>query len=113
MVLIFKYNILSNILLNYCLPKLGNILPPSDLLSCVDYILKDNSPAAEFPIGVLTSENRDVWAKARQELEAQGNGDVLNAIDTSIFNLALDDESMNNDRDKMLRHYLHADGTNR
>jgi carnitine O-palmitoyltransferase 2 len=93
--------------------QLGNILPPSDLLSCVDYILKDNSPAAEFPIGVLTSENRDVWAKARQELEAQGNGDAFNAIDTSIFNLALDDETMDNDRDKMLRHYLHSDGANR
>lgn len=88
-------------------------MPPSDLLSCVDYILKDNSPAAEFPIGVLTSENRDVWAKVREELVAQGNGDTLNAIDSSIFNLALDDEVLGNDRDKLLRNYLHSDGTNR
>jgi len=83
------------------------------LLACIDYIAKDNSPAAEFPIGVLTSENRDVWAKVRQELEAQGNGETLNTIDSSIFNLVLDDEALGTDREPILRKYLHSDGTNR
>ncbi|CAB3375686.1 Hypothetical predicted protein [Cloeon dipterum] len=95
------------------LDKNGNILPPSDLLACIDYITKDASAASEFPIGVLTSENRDVWAKARQELEAQGNAEVLNIIDSSIFNLSLDDEAVGSNREKLLRSYLHSDGANR
>lgn len=88
-------------------------MPATDLLACLDYILKDNTPAAEFPLGVLTSENRDTWAKVRTELEGQGNSESLNLLDSSIFNLALDDLEMNDNRDLMLRSYLHGDGTNR
>jgi carnitine O-palmitoyltransferase 2 len=91
----------------------GNILQPTDLLACLKYILDDAGPCAEYPIGVLTTENRNTWAKARQHLESIGNADVLSLIDSGIFTLCFDHVEIAGDLHFLLRHFLHSDGCNR
>ncbi|XP_047103085.1 carnitine O-palmitoyltransferase 2, mitochondrial [Schistocerca piceifrons] len=91
----------------------GNILNPSDIFTCVKYIAEHQAPASSYPVGILTTENRDVWAKARKHLEAIGNADVLKLIDSSIFNLVLDDVSVADDKKYMMQCLLHGDGRNR
>ncbi|GLH11647.1 uncharacterized protein GBIM_16393 [Gryllus bimaculatus] len=93
--------------------KNGNIVPPTDILACMKYIAADTTPPAQHPVGVLTTSNRDVWAKNRKKLEAIGNSDVLKAIDSSVFNISLDGVAINEDRDLLVHHILHADGHNR
>ncbi|XP_072938718.1 carnitine O-palmitoyltransferase 2, mitochondrial [Epargyreus clarus] len=91
----------------------GNLLSPTELLGNLTQIVNDNTPTAEYPLGVLTCQNRDEWAKQRIHLEETGNGEALKKIDSAIFNLVLDDESINDNKHKILSEFLHADGTNR
>lgn len=48
------------------------VLAPDVMMAHLDYILKDSRPAPEYPVGVLTSENRDTWATIRQQLLNSG-----------------------------------------
>lgn len=82
-------------------------------MACLDYILKDNTAASEFPIGVLTTENRDIWAEARRHLIDAGNEKAIKLIDSALFNICLDEEEMNKDPLTMMEQYLHGDGKNR
>ncbi|KAJ9579432.1 hypothetical protein L9F63_024456 [Diploptera punctata] len=91
----------------------GNILPPSDILACMKFILDDTAPPAEFPIGILTTENRDIWAQAREHLESTGNKENLSLIDSGIFMMCLDDVEITDNLHFLLRHFLHSDGKNR
>lgn len=91
----------------------GNLLTPTEMLGNLSSILNDNTPKAEHPLGVLTCQNRDEWAAQRTHLEESGNGDVLQKIDSAIFNLVLDDETIHDNKHKILHHYLHGDGNNR
>ncbi|XP_045534518.1 carnitine O-palmitoyltransferase 2, mitochondrial [Papilio machaon] len=91
----------------------GNLLLPSELLANLSKILNDNTEKAQHPLGVLTCQNRDEWAKQRKHLEETGNREMLQKIDSAIFNLILDDVSISDDKHKLLKHFLHADGTNR
>lgn len=75
--------------------------------------MNDDTPKAEHPLGVLTCQNRDVWATQHTYLDESGNRDVLQKIDSAIFNLVLDDETIHDNKHKILHHYLHGDGTNR
>ena len=49
-------------------------------------------------MSILTSENRDVWAKLRSDLIRAGNEQVLQLIDGAIFNLTFDDEKIGSDK---------------
>ncbi|XP_068632490.1 carnitine O-palmitoyltransferase 2, mitochondrial [Battus philenor] len=91
----------------------GNLLSPLELLGNLSQIINDSSPKAQHPIGILTSQNRDKWAMQRLHLEETGNKEVLLKIDSAIFNLILDDISINDDKHKILKHFLHGDGLNR
>lgn len=76
--------------------------------------MEDQRPAAEYPVGILTTQDRDVWASQRHHLSQQvGNEKIIKLIDSAIFNLVLDDEEMGDDKIKVLRNYLHSDGCNR
>lgn len=110
----FTVNKYSNeiYLLQYIL-ILGNILSPKTILSCLDFILKDNQSPAEYAVGILTTENRNVWADARQHMIKAGNERFLHLVDSAVLNLVLDDEEMAGDPYKMVRHFLHGDGKNR
>ncbi|XP_050425951.1 carnitine O-palmitoyltransferase 2, mitochondrial isoform X2 [Adelges cooleyi] len=91
----------------------GNIIAPQLLLSKLQYILKNNIPPSEHPVGVLTTSERDNWARLRTHLEMLGNKDTLNAIDNSLMMIALDDESLNSEPISIVKQYLHSNGTNR
>ncbi|XP_026752133.2 carnitine O-palmitoyltransferase 2, mitochondrial [Galleria mellonella] len=91
----------------------GNILSPSELLGNLSKILNDNTPKADHPLGILTSQNRDVWATQRAHLESIGNQETLRKIDSAIFNLVLDDILIEDDKHRILQNFLHGDGTNR
>uniref|UniRef100_A0A8C2XN04 Choline/carnitine acyltransferase domain-containing protein n=1 Tax=Cyclopterus lumpus TaxID=8103 RepID=A0A8C2XN04_CYCLU len=90
----------------------GNLLKPAEIQSHLKYILSDPTPAAAFPLGVLTSENRDVWAGLRDKLIAAGNAEDLQSVDGALFCLSLDDESMR-DNIHISHNMLHGDGCNR
>jgi len=54
----------------------GNILPAEDIYACMKQISEDRTPPPEFPLGVVTTTNRDVWAENRSHLESIGNKEV-------------------------------------
>lgn len=89
-----------------------SICSPRKIAACLKAILEDDRPLNKHPVGILTTLERDQWAQARSHLVETGNQEILTKIDSAIFILILDDE-VNTDRNKLLRTYLHADGTNR
>ncbi|KAM9832338.1 carnitine O-palmitoyltransferase 2, mitochondrial [Neosynchiropus ocellatus] len=90
----------------------GNLVTPAEIQSHLKHILSDQAPAADYPLGVLTSENRDVWAGLRQKLLAAGNEENLKLVDSAVFCLCLDDETMK-DPIHFSHTMLHGDGCNR
>ena len=94
------------------LDKNNNILPPSEIYACILHILNSNSKTADQSIGVLTSENRDIWANIRTRLASLGNNETLNAIDTALYCIALDDFE-SNDPCILGSNFLYGDAKNR
>ncbi|XP_046940607.1 carnitine O-palmitoyltransferase 2, mitochondrial isoform X3 [Lynx rufus] len=90
----------------------GNIVGASEIQAHLKYILSDSSPAPEFPLAYLTTENRDVWAELRQELVSGGNEEALRKVDSAVFCLCLDDFPIK-DLVHLCHNMLHGDGTNR
>ncbi|KAK6308785.1 hypothetical protein J4Q44_G00202480 [Coregonus suidteri] len=90
----------------------GNLVKPGEIQAHLKHILSDPTPAAAHPLGLLTSENRDTWAVLREKLLAAGNGEVLGLVDSALFCLCLDEESMK-DHIHVSHNMLHGDGTNR
>ncbi|XP_069575807.1 carnitine O-palmitoyltransferase 2, mitochondrial [Brachyistius frenatus] len=90
----------------------GNLVEPAEIQSHLKYILSDSTPAAVFPLGVLTGEDRDVWAGLRDKLTAAGNAEELRLVDGALFCLCLDDETMT-DHIHVSHNMLHGDGCNR
>ncbi|KAK1801221.1 hypothetical protein P4O66_022903 [Electrophorus voltai] len=90
----------------------GNLVKPAEILSHLKYILADSALAPAFPVGVLTSENRDVWAGLREKLIEAGNREALGLVDNALFCLCLDEEEMR-DHIHISHHMLHGDGCNR
>ena len=92
---------------------LGNIVPTATIYQNLKYIIEDSTPAPNFPVAALTSENRDSWASMRHALEAiPGNEEVLKLIDSAVFALCLDDHDVSSIAD-VTRTFLHGDGRNR
>lgn len=88
-------------------------MPPSYIYACVSYIYNDKSPFPEFPVGILTSEDRDVWATLRNELIQAGNEEALKLIDSAAFNIVLDDTKVNDDPEVSYRTFLYGKGGHR
>lgn len=42
-------------------------------------------------MAVLTTENRDAWAKIRSDFVVDGNSEALKTIDSAIFTISLED----------------------
>lgn len=70
-----------------------------------------SSKAAEFPLGVLTAENRDTWADVREDLEQTHNQIALDTIDSALFLLSLDDKANYSSEDPVpiVQNMLHGD----
>lgn len=81
------------------------------------HIIELKTPPAEYPVGILTTENRDQWAKCRHHLMSTGNDEIIKLIDGSILNLALDvieDEFSNRDViANVAKQFMHSNGFNR
>uniref|UniRef100_A0A3P9PDT5 Carnitine palmitoyltransferase 2 n=1 Tax=Poecilia reticulata TaxID=8081 RepID=A0A3P9PDT5_POERE len=90
----------------------GNLVKPAEIHSHLKYILSDSTPAPSLPLGILTSENRDVWAGLREKLKVTGNAEALGLVDSALFCLCLDEESMR-DHIHISHNMLHGDGCNR
>lgn len=90
----------------------GNLVKPAEIQAHLNHILSDRAPAPAFPLGVLTSENRDVWAGLREKLVAAGNAEALGLVDSALFCLCLDEEAMR-DHIHISHNMLHGDGLNR
>ncbi|KAM9386335.1 carnitine O-palmitoyltransferase 2, mitochondrial [Pholidichthys leucotaenia] len=90
----------------------GNLVKPAEIQSHLKYILSDPAPVPAFPLGVLTSENRDVWVGLREKLIAAGNAEELRTVDSALFCLCLDDDTMR-DHIHVSHNMLHGDGCNR
>ncbi|XP_011339899.1 carnitine O-palmitoyltransferase 2, mitochondrial isoform X2 [Ooceraea biroi] len=90
-----------------------SIRSPKEIAACVKAILEDERPPNRHPVGVLTTSERDQWARARSHLIETGNQEILKKIDSAVFALILDDEEIGTDYNQLMRKYLHTDGTNR
>lgn len=91
----------------------GNILSPNVLLANIKCIIDDNIKEAEHAIGIFTTLERDSWAKIRKTLVANGNENELNLIDSSLFHICLDSNTIGDDPYDLTRSFLHGDGKNR
>ncbi|XP_034944753.1 carnitine O-palmitoyltransferase 2, mitochondrial [Chelonus insularis] len=92
----------------------GQIRRPIEIASCLNTIMKDTREPNQCPLGVLTTADRDDWSKIRQHLVAIGNENILKKIDSALFVFILDDEDkVETDYNKLIRLFLHGDGTNR
>ncbi|XP_072752082.1 carnitine O-palmitoyltransferase 2, mitochondrial isoform X2 [Anoplolepis gracilipes] len=90
-----------------------SIRSPREIAACLKAVLEDDRPPNKHPVGVLTTSERDQWAQARSHLIETGNQEILKKIDSALFVMILDDEVIGTEKSKLLRSYLHADGTNR
>ncbi|XP_018578914.1 carnitine O-palmitoyltransferase 2, mitochondrial [Anoplophora glabripennis] len=91
----------------------NDIIPAEQILARLKYILEDESPKNEFPIGILTTMERNKWATLRHELGENGNSQTLKLIDSALFNVCLDIEILGDDPYAISRNFLHGDGENR
>lgn len=95
------------------LDEAGNILPPNKILASLKYILDNSKPLNEFPIGVLTTLDRNEWATLRHNLTEMGNKKEIKLIDTALFNICLDEGVVGDDPIPLTRQFLHGDVLNR
>jgi len=79
----------------------------------MQFILQNNIGSSNYPIGVLTTAERNTWANLRDDLIKLGNEESLRAIDDSLMMIALDDEKPGSDPTSCVKQYLHSDGINR
>lgn len=92
----------------------GNIIPETEVLSHLQHILADPSPAPACPVSTLTSEGRDKWTNARIQLinADPQNEERLRWVDGAMFVLCLDDDQPQ-DPDSVTRSFLFGNGSNR
>uniref|UniRef100_A0A2C9JQV6 Choline/carnitine acyltransferase domain-containing protein n=1 Tax=Biomphalaria glabrata TaxID=6526 RepID=A0A2C9JQV6_BIOGL len=96
------------------LDKEGNIIPENEVLSHLKFILENQISPPEFPVSALTTENRDIWTRARIQLinADPRNENKLRIIESAIFVLCLDDDQPKDPND-LSRKFLYGDGINR
>ncbi|KAJ3323237.1 Carnitine O-acetyltransferase mitochondrial [Boothiomyces sp. JEL0866] len=91
----------------------GKRLNYAEVKSQLEYIYR-SAVDEEASVGVLTTENRDVWTRARNELLALSdkNKHSLDAIETAAFVVCLDDTNPVT-KSEHSRAAWHGDGRNR
>lgn len=73
----------------------GNIRTPEFVNSQLRYLASMNTPTAAHPMGALTSQNRRIWAAARNHIISLSsrNADNMSLIDSALFCINLDETS--------------------
>lgn len=97
------------------LDKAGNILPAGDIQACLRFILEKDLSANVESLGVLTGGGRAEWAAAREHILSidESNWKSIRDVDSAIFALCLDDDTVGEDPKVGMRKFLHGDGFNR
>eukprot|EP00755_Sulcionema_specki_P018115 Sspe_Gene.66077::Locus_39059_Transcript_1_1_Confidence_1.000_Length_1972::g.66077::m.66077/K00624/E2.3.1.7; carnitine O-acetyltransferase len=92
----------------------GDPLTVPELCQQLERIKRIADTHAEYPLGILTAENRDKWAAARKGIveTSPHNKSALELIDSSAFVLCLDD-GRPDDRNSKARAIWHGCGRNR
>lgn len=108
--ILVQYN--SNFYAVDVLDSSNNIKPANEILGSIKSILNRREPPPEFPVGILTTVDRNEWAKLRQQLMHLGNEESFSSIDSALFNVCLD-HVCGSDPISACRHFLHGDGKNR
>ncbi|CAG8579603.1 2587_t:CDS:10 [Ambispora leptoticha] len=86
------------------------------LKAVVEQVNNTSSTDFQKSVGLLTGEHRDIWASARKKLESLSpeNKSTFEAIDSSLFAVALDDYSTDTNIDVSHHNIFHAfNGRNR
>ncbi|CAG9798634.1 unnamed protein product [Chironomus riparius] len=94
----------------------GNIRNPEFIYSQIKYLMSMNVPENEDPIAALTTQNRRLWAAARNHLVSisSKNADSMKLIDSALFCLNLDNTTLNeNDPVPTIRSFLFDECKNR
>lgn len=91
----------------------GHIISPEKIIGNLRSIIEKDVPFSQFPLGLLTTLERNEWAKLRQHLTQLGNKESLELIDSALLHVCLDDCDIGTDPVTLCRNYLHANGTNR
>ncbi|CAH1153589.1 unnamed protein product [Phaedon cochleariae] len=91
----------------------NDILPAEQILARLKFILEDNIPHCDHPIGILTTLERNKWAILRHQLCENGNEQNFKYIDSALFNVCLDSKTLGDDPYAVSRNFLHGDGENR
>lgn len=92
----------------------GNILPVDELKGSLEHILNDEVQPATHPVGVMTSQDRNIWAETREHMcQNKSNEKVFDEIDSALFVFGLDDDELGQEPEPVTRAFLHSDGSNR
>jgi carnitine O-acetyltransferase len=91
----------------------GNIMPTLLIQKYLESIISAEVSEDAFPIGLLTSLDRDTWASSRHTLARESrNAELLEKVQNSIFTICLDDEEPS-DLEQLSRCLWHGNGSNR
>lgn len=94
----------------------GNIRSPEFIYSQIKYLMTMNVPANDQPLGALTTQNRRLWAAARNHLVSIStkNADSMKLIDSALFCINLDSTTMDeNNPVPTIRNFLFDECKNR
>jgi len=69
----------------------GEILSASQILDALNHVVNEASGLSGAAVGILTSDNRDVWATSYQALtKDKENAESVRVIEESLFVVAID-----------------------
>jgi len=103
----------------YTIPVLlpdGSIFDEGQIAARLAAVLAADGSPPDHSVGVLTSTDRDAWAKARTEMESDPiNAESLRTIDSALFVVCLDGEgqSLGPDPGPLAHQLLHNRGVDR
>ena len=89
----------------------GRRASTSQIYKQLKQIVDETNSAADIPVAVLTTTDRDTCARAMQKLRAR-NERSLNLVESAIVVLCLDDNEANTDKD-IIETIQFGDGGNR
>lgn len=94
----------------------GNIREPEFIYSQVKYLMTMNETENLNPLGALTSQNRRIWAAARNHIVSLStkNADNMKAIDSALFCINLDNTTFDEQNPvSTIRNFLFDECKNR
>lgn len=103
------------------LNDIGDLEDPGVIYRRINYILQRPKSEEMNPIGVMTAQNRNIWAKGRSYLKSLSsvNAENFDRLESAMFCLCLDDSGINQPPEDfqelvpLVRQFLYGNATNR